>query len=131
VSLPLRGNPHLRPETRLVPLSPALRRVQRARAARERARDRLREVQREYEQAVRDAYDAGESLSAIGRVLGVTRQRVKQIVGGNCKLPPRLPAWPGGRQRGLHGRTGANRGFSSTIAVDRRLAGSWSSFSGR
>ena len=42
----------------------------------------MREAQRELEDSIRAARAAGESYSAIGRVVGVTRQRIAQIVEG-------------------------------------------------
>jgi hypothetical protein len=48
---------------------------------RNRAEQALRDAQRELEVAIRAAHASGESLSAIGRVAGVSRQRVAQIVG--------------------------------------------------
>jgi DNA-directed RNA polymerase specialized sigma24 family protein len=53
-----------------------------ARAAekRQRAEENVRHAQRELEAAIVDAHRAGESYSAIGRVLGISRQRVAQIV---------------------------------------------------
>lgn len=63
-------------------LSPALSRIARAVAARDRAEDGLRQARRDLERAIVTAYQAGESYSAIGRVVGITRQRVAQIVEG-------------------------------------------------
>src|SRR4051794_199185 len=63
-----------------VALSPALARVVRAAKARERAKDDLTEAQRNFARVVSEAHEAGESYTAIGRVLGVTRQRVAQII---------------------------------------------------
>lgn len=54
-----------------------------------RAAERVRDAEEallarreEYRQAIALAHDDGVSLSAIGRELGVTRQRVKQIIDG-------------------------------------------------
>jgi hypothetical protein len=47
-----------------------------------RAERAMREAQRELEAAIRAAHAAGESYSAIGRIVGVTRQRIAQIVEG-------------------------------------------------
>lgn len=43
---------------------------------------RLDQRREEYRQAIARAYEAGVPLAAIGRELGVTRQRVKRIIEG-------------------------------------------------
>jgi DNA invertase Pin-like site-specific DNA recombinase len=55
--------------------------VARAAAKARRAEDAVRAARAELRAAVVQAREAGESLSAIARVVGVTRQRVNQIIG--------------------------------------------------
>jgi hypothetical protein len=57
----------------LTVLGQATRKVQRA-------EENLRQSRRELHEAMRAAHAAGISYSAIGRVVGVSRQRVAQIV---------------------------------------------------
>ena len=59
----------------------ALTRVRRAAAKASRADQDLRAARAELHAAILAARDAGESLTAIAGVVGVTRQRIKQIVG--------------------------------------------------
>jgi hypothetical protein len=59
----------------------SLTRVARAAAKARRAEDAVRAARAELRAAVVAAREAGESLSAIARVVGVTRQRVNQIIG--------------------------------------------------
>jgi DNA-directed RNA polymerase sigma subunit (sigma70/sigma32) len=42
----------------------------------------LTEAREERQHAIQQALDSGETLATIGRVLGVTRQRVNQLVEG-------------------------------------------------
>jgi hypothetical protein len=44
------------------------------------AEEGLTSARAELRMAIREASDAGISLSAIGRELGITRQRVKQLL---------------------------------------------------
>jgi hypothetical protein len=62
-----------KPQDPLTRLQKAARRVQQAEEGLASARAELRV-------AIREASDAGISLSAIGRELGITRQRVKQLL---------------------------------------------------
>jgi DNA-directed RNA polymerase sigma subunit (sigma70/sigma32) len=55
--------------------------VARAAAKTKRAECALRDSREELRRAILAARDAGESLAAIGRTVGVTRQRIKQIIG--------------------------------------------------
>jgi len=57
----------------------ARRNVVRARAD---ARTQIAAAEEEFRQSIRDARDAGYSLDRIGQALGVTRQRVAQILRG-------------------------------------------------
>lgn len=59
----------------------ALTRVRRAAAKASRAEENLRAARAELHAAIVTAREAGESLTAIARVVGVTRQRIKQIIG--------------------------------------------------
>jgi DNA-binding XRE family transcriptional regulator len=59
----------------------SLTRVARAAAKARRAEDAVRAARAELRAAVVQAREAGESLSAIARVVGVTRQRINQIIG--------------------------------------------------
>jgi DNA-directed RNA polymerase specialized sigma24 family protein len=63
-----------------MPDSP-LTRVARATTKARRAEDAVRAARAELRAAIVAAREAGESLSAIARVVGVTRQRIKQIIG--------------------------------------------------
>jgi DNA-directed RNA polymerase sigma subunit (sigma70/sigma32) len=58
----------------------SLSRVARAAERAKREEHALRAAREELRHAILAARDAGESLAAIGRTLGVTRQRVKQII---------------------------------------------------
>jgi DNA-directed RNA polymerase sigma subunit (sigma70/sigma32) len=63
----------------------AERDLERVRRAQERVKSRreaLQEPHRERQKAIQTALDSGETLATIGLVLGVTRQRVKQLVEG-------------------------------------------------
>ena len=55
--------------------------VARAAAKARRAEDAVRAARAELRGAIVAARGAGESLSAIARVVGVTRQRINQIIG--------------------------------------------------
>lgn len=57
-----------------------LTRVARAAAKARRAEDAVRAARAELRGAILAAREAGESLSAIARVVGVTRQRINQII---------------------------------------------------
>jgi DNA-directed RNA polymerase specialized sigma24 family protein len=57
-----------------------LARVARASAKVRRAEQALERARAEFRLAVIAAREAGESLAAIARTVGVTRQRIKQIV---------------------------------------------------
>jgi hypothetical protein len=57
-----------------------LTRVARAAAAATRAEARAEEARQELYAAIREAHAAGEAVSLIAQVAGVTRQRVWQIV---------------------------------------------------
>jgi hypothetical protein len=59
----------------------ALKRVRGAAAKASRAELDLRAARAELHAAILAAREAGESLTAIAGVVGVTRQRIKQIVG--------------------------------------------------
>jgi hypothetical protein len=59
-----------------------LTRVARAAAKTRRAENAVRAARAELRAAIVAAREAGESLTAIARVVGVTRQRIKQIIGG-------------------------------------------------
>lgn len=48
----------------------------------EKRRETLRGALKERRQAIQTALDWGETLATIGDVLGVTRQRVKQLLEG-------------------------------------------------
>jgi hypothetical protein len=61
--------------------SRALGRVRRAALKASRAEENLRAARAELHNAVVAAREAGESLTAIAGVVGVTRQRIKQIIG--------------------------------------------------
>jgi DNA-directed RNA polymerase sigma subunit (sigma70/sigma32) len=63
-----------------MPDSP-LTRVARAATKARRAEDAVRAARAELRAAIVAAREAGESLTAIARVVGVTRQRIKQIIG--------------------------------------------------
>jgi DNA-directed RNA polymerase sigma subunit (sigma70/sigma32) len=63
-------------------LGTSLTRVARAAAKARRAEDAVRAARAELRAAIVAAREAGESLTAIARVVGVTRQRIKQIIGG-------------------------------------------------
>lgn len=58
----------------------ALRAVEKAAGRATGAEDALRAQRAALKDAVRQAVDVGVSLSAIGRALGVSRQRVKQML---------------------------------------------------
>ena len=58
----------------------SLTRVARAAAKARRAEDAVRAARAELRAAIVSAKEAGESLTAIARVVGVTRQRVNQII---------------------------------------------------
>jgi phosphoribosylcarboxyaminoimidazole (NCAIR) mutase len=58
-----------------------LSRVARANAKVRRAEETLRSARNEFRDAVVSAHQRGESLAAIARTVGVTRQRIKQIIG--------------------------------------------------
>jgi DNA-directed RNA polymerase sigma subunit (sigma70/sigma32) len=47
-----------------------------------RTEEALRRAREDLRQAIVAAHDGGETFAAIARTLGVTRQRVKQIVRG-------------------------------------------------
>jgi hypothetical protein len=59
----------------------SLTRVARANAKVRRAEQALQRARGEFRDAIVMARDDGESLAAIARTVGVTRQRIKQIVG--------------------------------------------------
>jgi DNA-directed RNA polymerase specialized sigma24 family protein len=59
----------------------SLTRVARAKAKVRRAEQALQRARGEFRDAIVTARDDGESLAAIARTVGVTRQRIKQIVG--------------------------------------------------
>jgi hypothetical protein len=59
-----------------------LERIHRTQAKVERRRGALRKAREERQQAIQRALDSGETLATTGRVLGVTRLRVKQLVEG-------------------------------------------------
>jgi DNA-directed RNA polymerase sigma subunit (sigma70/sigma32) len=59
-----------------------LERVRRAQAKVKSRREALQEAHNKRRQAIQQALDSGETLATIGRVLGVTRQRIKQLVEG-------------------------------------------------
>jgi DNA-directed RNA polymerase sigma subunit (sigma70/sigma32) len=59
-----------------------LERIRRAQQKVERQRGVLQEAREERRQAIVQALESGETLATIGRVLGVTRQRVKQLAEG-------------------------------------------------
>jgi flagellar hook-basal body complex protein FliE len=61
--------------------SRALGRVRRAALKASRAEEDLRAARAELHNAIVAARKAGESLTAIANVVGVTRQRIKQIIG--------------------------------------------------
>jgi hypothetical protein len=63
-----------------MPVSP-LTRVARAASKARRAEDTLRAAREELHATILAAREAGESLTAIARVVGVTRQRIKQMIG--------------------------------------------------
>ena len=48
----------------------------------EKRREALHAALEERRQAIQQALDSGETLASIGQVLGVTRQRVKQLLEG-------------------------------------------------
>jgi DNA-directed RNA polymerase sigma subunit (sigma70/sigma32) len=60
----------------------SLTRVARAATKVRRTEEALRRAREDLRQAIVAAHDGGETLAAIARTLGVTRQRVKQIVRG-------------------------------------------------
>jgi DNA-directed RNA polymerase specialized sigma24 family protein len=62
-------------------MGPSLTRVARANAKVRRAEQALQRAREEFRDAIVVARDDGESLAAIARTVGVTRQRIKQIVG--------------------------------------------------
>lgn len=61
--------------------SKSLARVARAAAKADRAEQALRAARADLRAAIVAARDAGETLTAIARTVGVTRQRIKQIIG--------------------------------------------------
>jgi hypothetical protein len=58
-----------------------LARVARANAKVRRAEEALRLARNEFRDAALAAHERGESLAAIARTVGVSRQRIKQIIG--------------------------------------------------
>jgi hypothetical protein len=62
------------------PISQHQRRILRARERVEKAESDLERARADFRQAIRDAHDASEPLVAIGRLLGITRQRVSQLM---------------------------------------------------
>jgi DNA-directed RNA polymerase sigma subunit (sigma70/sigma32) len=58
----------------------ALDRILRAHASLEQLEARVRAARADYRTAIQDAVEAGGTMSEIGRLLGVTRQRVAQIL---------------------------------------------------
>jgi DNA-binding MarR family transcriptional regulator len=58
----------------------SLSRVRRAAAKVQRAEQTVREARRELRAAIAAARNEGESMAAIARALGVTRQRVSQLL---------------------------------------------------
>jgi hypothetical protein len=58
-----------------------LTRVGRAAVKARRAEDAVRAARAELRAAIIAAREAGESLTAIAHVVGVTRQRIRQIIG--------------------------------------------------
>ena len=56
--------------------------IRRAQAMVEKRREALQAALEERRQAIQQALDSGETLASIGQVLGVTRQRVKQLLEG-------------------------------------------------
>jgi DNA-directed RNA polymerase sigma subunit (sigma70/sigma32) len=62
--------------------SSLLTRVAPAAAKTRHAENAVRAARAELRAAIVAAREAGESLTAIARVVGVTRQRIKQIIGG-------------------------------------------------
>ena len=63
-----------------------LERVLRAQAKVEKRRETLQGALEERRQAIQQALDSGETLATIGEVLGVTRQRVKQLIQGSSAV---------------------------------------------
>jgi DNA-directed RNA polymerase sigma subunit (sigma70/sigma32) len=59
-----------------------LGRIRRAQAKVQSRVDSLQAARKERQQAIQQALDSGETLERIGRVLGVSRQRVKQLAEG-------------------------------------------------
>jgi hypothetical protein len=64
----------------MAPPDPDLRTLERAARARQKAEDQLRAARESVRDEIIAAHAAGASLSAIGRVIGVSRQRVAAIV---------------------------------------------------
>lgn len=71
----------LPPMDRIMAATP-LSRVRQAAAKLRRAEEAVRVARGELRTAIVSAREDGESLAAIARTIGVTRQRVKQIIGG-------------------------------------------------
>jgi DNA-directed RNA polymerase sigma subunit (sigma70/sigma32) len=59
-----------------------LERVLRAQAKVAKRRENLQEALEDRRKAIQKALDSGETLATVGDVLGVTRQRVKQLLEG-------------------------------------------------
>lgn len=83
VEVPLTGEVQvaLRADTWMEMPGTPLTRVARAVLKARRAEDAVRAARAELTAAIVAAREAGESLTAIARVVGVTRQRIKQIIG--------------------------------------------------
>ena len=64
----------------MAPLSAPLARVAHARARTQKLERDLSAARNELRDAIIDAREAGESFTAIARVLGVSRQRVTEVV---------------------------------------------------
>ena len=56
--------------------------IRQAQAKVEKRRETLQGALEERRQAIQQALDSGETLASIGQVLGVARQRVKQLLEG-------------------------------------------------
>jgi hypothetical protein len=57
----------------------ALQAIERAKARVEKAEQALRLARADYRRTIRAAVESGESLAAVGRRLGVSRQRVAEL----------------------------------------------------